>query len=108
MLIEKIKGINLDRLLEVDEAVELSAVARTLEQEYTNLELPVPGWLTQASDLLREEIAKRTRASDLARLKELEAQLESFKTVSEKKSEALRALAELQKKLGLTPAKAGK
>lgn len=108
MLMEKLKALNLDRILEVDEAVELSAFARSLESEYATLDLPTPAWLQQAGDTLREEIARRTRAADLAALKEVEAQIESLKSASEKRKEAETRLAALQKKLGMAPAKAGK
>ncbi len=108
MLIHTLKQLNTDKMLEVDELVEVSAFARTIEQEYTELELPVPGWLQDSVNILREEIAKRTRASDLAKLKDLENRLEGFKTVNEKRNEAQRELAALQKKLGMAPAKAGR
>ncbi len=108
MLTEKLKALNLDRVLDLDEAVELSSFARILEQEFVNLELPVPGWLQAAGDTLREEIAKRTRASDLALMRDLESQLEGFKTVTEKRRDAEKRLADLQKKLGMAPAKAGR
>lgn len=108
MLIEKLKGLNLDRVLEIDEAVELSAVARSLESEYDALGIDTPGWLRQASDTLREEIAKRTQAAELAKLKTLEAQLESLKTAAEKRRDIERQIAEAQKRLGMAPAKTGR
>lgn len=100
---EKLKALNLDRILDIDEAVEMSAYARTLEMEYGTLDLPTPEWLVKSSDLLREEIARRTRANDLAMLKAVEAEIESYKTAAEKRTEAQKRLANIQKKLGMTP-----
>jgi hypothetical protein len=101
MNIAAIRSINLDRVLEIEEAVGLSAEIRLLESEYDFLELPIPEWLTKSADVLREEIARRTRASDLAALKKLESEIESYRSVSERKTDAQRRLAELQKKLGI-------
>jgi hypothetical protein len=101
-MLEKLKQLNLDRLLDMDEAVSLSAYARAMDQEYESLEIPAPEWLVKSSDVLREEIARRTRAADLAALKNVESELEGYKTVTEKRTEAQRRLANLQKKLGLS------
>ncbi len=101
-------GANLDRLLDTDEAVSLSAYARNLEAEYDQLDIPVPGWLTKSSDILREEIARRTRAADLAELKRLEGELEGYKPINEKRTDAQKNLANLQKKLGLSATSAGR
>lgn len=107
-MLEKLKNLNLDRILDMDEAIALSAYARGIETEYEALDLQAPEWLAKSTDVLREEIARRTRATDLARLKELEGELEAYKTVSEKRTEAQKRLGELQKKLGLATAKSGK
>lgn len=107
-MLEKLKQLNVDRLLDNDEAVSLSAYARTLESEYESLGIAAPEWIEKSTTVLREEIARRNRASDLARLKELEGELEGYKTVGEKRTEAARRLVELQKKLGMVPAKAGR
>lgn len=108
MSLTALKNLNLDRILDNDEAVVLSAEARALAAEYEALDVPAPEWLDKATNVLREEIARRNRASDLARLKELESELEGYKTVSERRTEAQRRLADLQKKLGVVPAKSGK
>jgi len=108
MSIQTLKQLNVDRLLDLEDAVALSAEARTLDSEFTELELPVPQWLQTAQSTLRTEIERRTHASDLARMRELEAELEGYKTVSEKRTEAQRRLADLQNKLGLGKAKAAR
>ncbi len=104
-MLEKLKNLNLDRLLDMDEAVALSSYSRALEAEYGELEIPLPEWIVKATDVLREEIARRTRAADLAELKRLEGELDGYKTVNEKRGEAQKRLAAIQSKLGLSPAK---
>lgn len=102
-------GPNLDRLLEIEDAVALSAYARSLENEYGYLEIAAPEWLEKSSNILRVEIARRTHASNLAELKRLENELEGYKSIGEKRSEAQKRMGDLQKKLGLTAkANAGK
>ena len=110
MSLQALKNVaaTLDRLLDMDEAVALSLYARGLENEYGHLEMPVPDWLVKSSDVLREEIARRTKAEDLAALKRLENELEGYKTVNEKRGEAQKRLAALQNKLGMSPAKSGR
>jgi|SRR5579872_1461684 len=102
MNVTALKNLNLDRVLDMDEAIALSATARSFEVECEHLEQPVPDWLTKASDVLREEIARRTRSNDLAELKRTEAEIESYKSANEKRTEAQRRLAALQSKLGLS------
>jgi hypothetical protein len=41
-------------------------------------------------------------------LQELEREIDGYKTVTERRSEAVKRLSELQKKLGMTAARAGK
>lgn len=107
-MLEKLKTLNLDRLLDMDEAIALSAYARGLENEYGHLEMSAPEWLQKSTDVLREEIARRTKASDLAELKRIEGELDGYKTVTEKRNEAQKRLAALQGKLGLSTAKSGR
>jgi hypothetical protein len=106
MSLQALKTLSVDRILEIEEAVALSAEARELEREYEELGIPQPDWLSRAAGTLREEIAKRTRAADLAELKRLEAELDSYKTVNERKTDAQKRLGEIQRKLGMAPAKA--
>lgn len=108
MSLQALKNLNLDRVLDMEEAVALSTYARGLAAEYNELSIPAPEWLAKSTDVLREEIARRTRASDLAELKRLEGELESYKTIGEKKTEAQKRLAALQGKLGMSTAKSGR
>ncbi len=107
-MLDRLKELNLDRLLNLEEAVNLSAYARSLEAEYEALGLDPPEWLERSVFNLREEIAKRTKAKDLSDLKALQSELESYKTVNEKRNDAQRRLADLQKRLGLTARLAAK
>jgi len=45
MSLEKLKNLNMDRVLDNDEAVALSAFARQQMTEYETLEQPIPDWL---------------------------------------------------------------
>lgn len=107
-MLQTLKNLNLDRVLDMDEAVTLSAYARSMQSEYASLEMPVPDWLTKASDVLREEIARRTKQEDLAQLKAVEAEIDGYKTTNERRNAAQMKLASLQKKLGLSTAKSGR
>ena len=108
MNIQAIKTLNLDRVLDMDEAVAISADVRVLEAEYGELEIPVPEWLVKSADVLREEIARRTKAAKLAELKRLEGEIEGYKSATEKRNEAARKLAALQSELGMSPARSGR
>ncbi len=108
MSLQKLKELDLNRVLDIEEAVALSAYARSIENEYGHLEMAPPEWLEKSTNILREEIARRTKATDLAELKRIEGELESYKTIGEKKNEAQKRLAALLGKLGLSTAKAGK
>ena len=100
MSLQALKGLNLDRIIETEEAVALSAYARTLQGEYEALEIPVPDWVAKASDTLRQEIARRTLAADLAEMERIQRELDSYKTVvGERNGEALKRLGTLQRKL---------
>lgn len=106
MSVSRLKSLNLDRVIELEEAVELSASARSMMDEYQHLDIPVPEWLEKCSDVLREEIGRRTHAATMSELRRVEAELDSLKTQGERKLEAQNRLKALQNKLGLSTAKA--
>lgn len=106
MNIQSLKTFNADKVLDVDELVAHAADARALTQEFTEHELPVPAWLQAASDTINSEIARQTHASDLAAMQALERELDSYKSTNERKAEAQKKLAQIQKRLGMTPARA--
>jgi hypothetical protein len=101
MNIKFLKELNLDRVIELEEAIAVSADLRTLSVEYDELGIDRPEWITSATNIVREEIARRTRAQDLAQMRDLQAKMDSLKTLDEKRSEVGDALAALQRKLGL-------
>ena len=102
MNISALKNLNLDRVIDMEEAISLSADARLMSTEYSALGIPEPAWLDKSTNVLREEIGRRTHASDMAALKQIENELEGYKSVGEKRDEARRRLVHLQKKLGLS------
>jgi hypothetical protein len=51
--ISRLKELNVDRILDIDEAVALSAEAREMEAEYEALEIPAPEWLEKSTNVLR-------------------------------------------------------
>ena len=101
MSLQALKGLNLDKIIETEEAVALSAYARALEAEYEALDMKVPEWVTKATETLRQEIARRTHAADVAEIERIERELEGYKTTTERKNDAQKRLAALQKKLGV-------
>lgn len=105
MNIQQIKALSVDRLLDIDEAVLVSAEIRFLEAEYDFLEIATPDWLTKVGDLVREEIARRTRSATLAELQRLESEVESYKSAAERRTAAQSRIGQLQAKLGLSKAK---
>ncbi len=107
-MLQQLKQLNLDRILDIDEAIVLSAFARQQTDEYGELGLPVPEWLEKATEVLREEIARRCRSEKMAELRRLEGEIEGLKTATERRQDAQRKLAALQKDLGLSARNAGK
>jgi hypothetical protein len=104
MMIEKLKRLNFDAMLDMDEAVEAAWIARCQAEEYEKHGMGVPEWLEKTMGAIQEEIERRMRAMDMARLKTLEIRLDSYKTPNERKKEDLVELANLQRKLGLVSA----
>lgn len=107
MNIQALKSFNTDKALEIEELVGMSADLTGLLEEYETLDIVAPDWITAKHDEVRTEIGTRTRAADMAELHNLENQIESLKSATEKRQDATKRLAALQSKLGLT-AKSGK
>ena len=101
-MLEKLKRLKLDAMLTLDEPIELYAYARQLETGYVENDIEVPEWLTAGLETLREDISVRRRNAAIAEMRDLEASIEGFKTQNEKKADAQRRLAKLQKLVGLT------
>ena len=100
-MLQKLKSLNMDRLLELEEVIELAAYARAQMAEYEANEVAVPDWLTNVTNLLREEIARRARAALLEELRSVEREIDGYKSVSDRRTDALKRQARLQSRLGL-------
>lgn len=107
-MLEKLKNLQLDRVLDMDEGVALSLFARELEAEFLRLDIDVPEWLTTKAEALRAELARRLRADRLRKMDELRSLIETYKSTNQKRADALEQLAKLQKLTGLGTVKAGK
>ena len=99
--ITTLKEMNLDRILDLEEAVALSHFG---ERAGTGVFGTGPGRAGVAGislGTLRAEIAQRVKAQKTIELRKLDAEIEGYKTVSEKKTEALRRRGKLIKELGV-------
>lgn len=97
-MLDKLKNLNLDRM-EIDETVSLLAFGESLRTTYDNLSLDVPSWLNTSVKALYGDIKNRRKEFLEREKKKAELELESLKTVAEKR-EALKAkLAKLTKAL---------
>lgn len=102
---DKLLRLDLDRMLSIEECIDLSAYARSLEYEYEFLEIDMPEALNRSIVVLRDEITKRKRAEDESELRKLQGALDGLKSASERKTDVLAQIAAVQKRLGLKPAK---
>ena len=109
MSLQLLKNLNTDKMIEVEELMVLSAFARSLETEYLETGNSIPEWLDRSANSLREEIARRTRAARMAKLRDIENQLEAMKPATEKRADLQAQAVALQKELGLVkPARSGR
>jgi DNA-binding LytR/AlgR family response regulator len=102
MSLQALKALNLDKIIETEEAVALSAYARSLDAEYEALDMTVPEWISKSTETLRQEIGRRTHAADMAEIQRIERELDGYKTTTERKNDAQKRLAALQKKVGVS------
>lgn len=94
-MLERLKNFDLDRM-DVDELVFLSALARTLKQEYEAVGAETPEWVDTRARELRREI--RARHADLIekRLREAKMRLEALKPASERRKDVEAEIARLE------------
>ncbi len=95
-MLENLKNLTLDRM-DLDEAVALSAFARTLKGEYEHCGAEAPQWLDDKTRELRQEIRERLRDSVQKRLREAKSRLESLATPEEKRSKLKAEIETLEK-----------
>lgn len=97
-LIERLKNINIESAT-IDEMVEVSADARSVEAEYGQLKVSVPDALTSGVATLRKAIQFRIQDKMEKDLKSLKAQMEAMQTVQEKRDKIAAQVAALEAQL---------
>jgi hypothetical protein len=85
-MLEKLRSFDVDRL-DVEEAIALSAFARSLKSEYEALGGEAPEWLDNRTRELRREIRARQQDGIEKRLHEAQARLEALKPAAERREE---------------------
>lgn len=95
-MLEALKNLNLERM-DLDDAVSLSAFARTLKAEYEHCGAEAPQWLDDKTRELRSEIRDRLRDSVQKRLREAKSRLESLATPEEKRDRLRKEIEDLEK-----------
>lgn len=95
-MLEALRNLMLDRL-DVDEAISLSAFARSLKAEYEHCGAEAPQWLDDKTRELRSEIRDRLRDSVQKRLREAKSRLESLATPEEKRDRLRKEIEDLEK-----------
>lgn len=98
-MLEKLKNLDVERI-DLDEAVELSAIGRVVKDEYEKNGAEAPTWIDDRLREVRREI--RARQADMIdkRLREAKARRASLKTTEEKRADLDREIAELEKIAG--------
>lgn len=96
LMLEALRNLMLDRL-DVDEAISLSAFARSLKAEYEHCGAEAPQWLDDKTRELRSEIRDRLRDSVQKRLREAKSRLESLATPEEKRDRLRKEIEDLEK-----------
>ena len=104
MSLKALREMALDRAVDIEELVALSMEARAMVGEFLALDQPVPQWLEDAGNKVREEIVRRTKHEDFDEMRKLESQIESLKSPTTKMREAQERLAVLQRKHSLVSA----
>lgn len=104
MSLQTLKNLNLERIMEVGEAVALLSEANAISVTFSDVQVEAPEWLGNVQRLLRDEIARRTRENDLASLRDIEAEIISLRSASERKQLANTKAEQLRAKLGIITA----
>ncbi len=95
-MLEKLKNLTLDRM-DLDEAIYLSSVARTMKTEFEHVGAEAPQWLDDRIRELRSEIRDRLRDKIQSRLREARSRLESLATPEERRTKLREEIADLEK-----------
>ena len=99
-LLDRLRRVEVEAL-GIDEAVELSAVARQITSEYAVNDIPAPEWLADVSQTLTSNIKSRQRDAQLKRLKEIELEERQLLTAKEKRDLLASEKDRLKARLGM-------
>lgn len=97
-MIDKLKTFTAERLA-LEELIELDAYAAMLVSGFERNSLGVPEWLAEKSKQLHATIVSKQRDAWAKELAEKRRELESLKSVEDKRKERTERIAELEAKL---------
>lgn len=98
-MLQRLKTLDVDRLIDMEELVELSTLARSLKAEFVEHELDVPEWLSDKAKTLNREINARNQDAIERRLRELKNRRETLETPAERKKKINAEIQQLEAKL---------
>jgi len=84
---------------DMEELIEMSAFARTLENEFSVVGVPSPQWLTDVSKSIRREIKSKNQDRLAQKLQSAKSRLETLKTPDEKRAGLQTEIEQLEKQL---------
>lgn len=98
-MIDALKALNVERI-DLEQAVELKAAAAAQLAVYLGHEIPVPAWLTTASNALDEDIRRRQRDALKARQRELTSKLAGLRSREELRADLEAELTKVSNAIG--------
>jgi hypothetical protein len=97
-LIAQLKSLDTDRLT-LDEAMVLLTQCRALKATWSQEDIEIPDWLSNASTRLEAEARDRARGELLRKKREIELKRDRLKTRDEQRQEADLELAAIEARL---------
>jgi len=94
-MLEQLRNCLADRL-DLQQAVALSAFARTLRAEFEAHQIEEPDWLGEKIKMLHREIRAMNADAVAARLRSARARLEALRTPDEKRAQLQKEISELE------------
>lgn len=85
----------------LDELLVTAGQADALRDQYQHRSIEVPAWVTEAVDAIGNEVTRRVRDTQIARLRELEQSETALMTNTEKRAKIAEEKAKLQRSLGI-------
>jgi hypothetical protein len=98
-VLEKLRNLNIERMIDLDEAVALFAFGNMVLTSYKDQTLEPPAWLTDNLSVLGKDIKERRRDNLEAALKEALAKKSALRTAEEKRADLDGEIERLQKAL---------